>query len=93
MDVLYSASTGQWNVTFKHADAGNIKAVTTYGTKRVNAYQIFEHTLNQKEVRIFDTVIEDEKEKAGAESQRNSHCPGPAGTDEVPVCRMGLAGH
>ena len=63
MDVLYSASTGQWNVTFKHADAGNIKAVTTYGTKRVNAYQIFEHTLNQKEVRIFDTVIEDEKEK------------------------------
>lgn len=56
--VLYSAHTGEWNVTNKSYDSSNIKAVTTYGTKRINAYHIFEQTLNQKDVRIFDTKID-----------------------------------
>ncbi len=53
--VLYSPHSGEWNVTNKSMDGSNIKAVTTYGTKRINAYHIFEQTLNQKDVRIFDT--------------------------------------
>ncbi|MGM9628951.1 MAG: SNF2-related protein [Faecousia sp.] len=53
--VLYSPHTGEWNVTNKSMDGSNIKAVTTYGTKRINAYHIFEQTLNQKDVRIYDT--------------------------------------
>ena len=53
--VLYSPHSGEWNVTNKSMDSSNIKAVTTYGTKRINAYHVFEQTLNQKDVRIFDT--------------------------------------
>ena len=56
--VLYSPHTGEWNVTSKSMDGSNIKAVTTYGTSRINAYHIFEQTLNQKDVRIFDTKID-----------------------------------
>ena len=35
------------------------KPLTTYGTKRMNAYQILEQTLNQRDVRVFD-YVEDE---------------------------------
>ena len=61
--VLYSRYNGTWNITNKSADSSNIKVTTTYGTKRINAYHIFEQCLNQKDVRIFDTVIENGKEK------------------------------
>ena len=63
MNVLYSRYTGEWNITDKTSDYGNIKAVATYGTKRISAYHIFEQTLNLKDVRIFDTIIEDGNEK------------------------------
>ncbi len=63
MNILYSKCTGEWNVTNKSSDYGNIKAVTTYGTNRINAYHIFEQTLNLKDVRIFDTKIVDGNEK------------------------------
>ncbi len=63
MNVLYSKYTGEWNITEKTSDYGNIKAVTTYGTKRISAYHILEQTLNLKDVRIFDTIIEDGNEK------------------------------
>ena len=56
--VLYSPHSGEWNVTSKSMDGSNIKAITTYGTERINAYHIFEQTLNQKVVRIFDTKID-----------------------------------
>ena len=55
--ILRSSATGQWTITDKNADRGNIK--TTYGTKRMNAYQILEQTLNQRDVRVFD-YVEDE---------------------------------
>lgn len=63
MNILYSKFTGEWNISEKNSDFGNIKAVTTYGTKRISAYYIFEQTLNLKDVRIFDTIIEDGNEK------------------------------
>ncbi|MEG1753357.1 MAG: SNF2-related protein, partial [Christensenella sp.] len=62
IDVLYSKSTAQWHVTNKNADFGNIRATTTFGTKRISAYHIFEQTLNLKDVRVFDIKIENGKE-------------------------------
>ncbi|MEG0892719.1 MAG: SNF2-related protein [Oscillospiraceae bacterium] len=59
MNILYSKYNGEWNITEKTSDYGNIKAVTTYGTKRMSAYQILEQTLNLKDVRVFD-YVEDE---------------------------------
>ena len=60
--ILHSDATGQWSITEKNADRGNVKAVTTYGTKRMSAYHILEQTLNQRDVRVFD-YIEDENGK------------------------------
>ena len=57
--ILRSAATGQWGITEKNADRGNIKVSTTYGSKRMNAYAILEQTLNQRDVRVFD-YVEDE---------------------------------
>ena len=61
--VHYSAYTGAWNVEGKSYDRTSIKAYTTYGTSRINAYKIIEETLNLKDVRIFDYVIDDDGRK------------------------------
>ena len=54
MKVHYSKITGEWRIEGKSKDRGNVKAISTYGTKRVNAYEIIEDSLNLKDVRIFD---------------------------------------
>ena len=61
--VQYSSVTGQWNIKGKNADSGNPLVEATYGTGRANAYKILEDSLNLRDCRIFDTVIEDGKEK------------------------------
>nr|MCR5104996.1 DEAD/DEAH box helicase family protein [Eubacterium sp.] len=61
--VQYSDITGQWNIRGKNADRNNPLANATYGTERANAYKILEDSLNLKDCRIFDTIIEDGKEK------------------------------
>ena len=59
----YSDTSGEWRVQGKSEDsADNVRAYTTYGTKRINAYEIFEAALNQRDVRIFDKKWEDGKE-------------------------------
>ncbi len=61
--LQYSPVTGEWNVQGKSADnRDNVRIYATYGTKRINAYEIFEQTINQRDVRIFDTKMEDGKE-------------------------------
>ena len=61
----FSEYTGEWNIEGKSYDGGNVKAYSTYGTKRINAYKIIEETLNLKDVRIFDYVEDsDGKKKA-----------------------------
>ena len=57
INVHYSDYTSQWNISGKSEDRVNQRATTTYGTKRINAYKIIETTLNLKDVRIFDTII------------------------------------
>ena len=62
--VHYSPITAAWNIEGKSADGGNVAAGVTYGTNRINAYKIIEETLNLKDVRIFDTVIDDNGNEA-----------------------------
>ena len=63
--VHFSAYTGEWNIEGKSYDRSNVKAYSTYGTGRINAYKIIEETLNLKDVRIFDYVEDaDDKKKA-----------------------------
>ena len=61
--VQFSDITGQWNVKGKNADYGNTLVHNTFGTGRANAYKILEDSLNLKDTRIYDTVVEDGKEK------------------------------
>ena len=60
MKVHYSKITGEWRIEDKNKDRGNVKAISTYGTKRINAYEIIETTLNLKDVRIFDYQYDEE---------------------------------
>lgn len=56
IDIQYSKLTGNWNISGKSSDKGNIKINRTYGTQRANALRIIEDTLNLRDVRIFDYV-------------------------------------
>jgi len=63
--VNYSKATAQWFITSKNAIPYNdVAAYTTYGTDRANAYRILEESLNLRDIRIYDTVEDEEgKEK------------------------------
>lgn len=61
--VHFSEVAGSWNVEGKSNDRGNVKAESTYGTKRVNAYRIMEDTLNLRDVRVYDYVEDAEGRK------------------------------
>lgn len=55
--VDYSPSTGNWRILGKRVDAeSNTLVYNTYGTKRMNAYEILETTLNLKDARVYDRV-------------------------------------
>lgn len=62
VEVQLSPS-GEWNVKGKNLDRGNPVANSTYGTERANAYRILEDSLNLKDIKIYDTVTEDGKER------------------------------
>ena len=59
----HSSITGEWRIEGKSRDRGNVKAHSTYGTKRINAYEIVEDSLNLKDVRIFDYQYDAEGRK------------------------------
>ncbi len=58
MKVKFSEYNSQWYITSKNYDYSNVRANKTYGTNRVNAYEIIEKTLNLKDVKVFDTVTD-----------------------------------
>ncbi|MGN0462466.1 MAG: helicase-related protein [Ruminococcus sp.] len=52
--VNFVEHTGEWNITNKSSDKGNVKAYKTYGTSRVNGYKLIEDTLNLRDIKVFD---------------------------------------
>ena len=58
MKVKYSQYNSEWYITSKNYDYTNVKANKTFGTNRINAYEIIEKTLNLKDVKIFDTITD-----------------------------------
>jgi len=59
INVRYMDYTSEWNISGKSEDRYNVRANSTFGTSRINAYKIIEQTLNLKDVRIFDTIIDE----------------------------------
>lgn len=76
----FSEYTGEWNIEGKSYDGGNVKAYSTYGTKRINAYKIIEETLNLKDVRIFDYVEDSDGKRKQSSTKGNCNRSGKAGT-------------
>ena len=72
MKVHYSKITGEWRIEGKSKDRGNVKAFNTYGTKRINAYEIIEDTLNLKDVRIFDYVYDTDGRKTAVLNKKET---------------------
>ncbi len=72
MKVHYSGITGEWHIEGKSTDRGNVKAISTYGTKRINAYEIIEDTLNLKDVRIFDYVYDADGRKTAVLNKKET---------------------
>ena len=72
MKVHYSKITGEWRIEGKSKDRGNVKAISTYGTQRVNAYEIIETTLNLKDVRIFDYVYDADGRKTAVLNKKET---------------------
>ena len=63
LQVRYTAYNGDWFIENKSSDIGNVKADSTYGTKRASAYRIIEDTLNLRDTRIFDYVYDEHNNK------------------------------
>ena len=55
----YAPVSGAWYIANKSLDSNSPYVNTTYGTARRSAYKIIEETLNLRDVRVYDT-IEDE---------------------------------
>ena len=61
INVKFSQRTAEWRIDGKTAmGKGDIMSCETYGTSRANAYKILEETLNLKDVRIYDTIEDDD---------------------------------
>ena len=70
--VHFSRYTGAWNVEGKSVDRVNVKADSTYGTTRINAYKIIEDTLNLRDVRIFDYVQDRDGKKVAVLNKKET---------------------
>ena len=59
MRVKYSPYTAEWHIEGKNAvGANDVNAFSTYGTSRISAYKILENTLNLRDVRIYDKIVD-----------------------------------
>lgn len=56
IDVDYLEYTNTWRVSGKSLERNSIKVNQTFGTSRVNAYEIFESSLNLQSITVRDPV-------------------------------------
>lgn len=72
IDVKYSDFTGEYRVEGKSVDKNNDLANLTYGTSRVSAYKLIEDTLNLRDTKIYDQVIDREGKKTSILNQEET---------------------
>jgi len=54
--VSYTPLTAEWGIDGSRMDRDSVKATSTYGTRRKNAYDIIEASLNLRDARVYDRV-------------------------------------
>jgi len=63
MDVIYSSQTDAWYVKGKSEDATGTAPNITYGTKRINGYELLQDALNLRSSQIYDIKRGEDGEK------------------------------
>ncbi|GHU58170.1 hypothetical protein FACS1894133_2420 [Clostridia bacterium] len=61
-DGLRRTSAGEYKIENKKRDT-SVAATSTYGTKRMSSYAIFENLLNKRDMIVRDRVVENDKER------------------------------
>ena len=74
--VKFSHLTSEWNVEGKSKDRGNDLAEMTYGTGRVSAYKLIEDTLNLKETKVFDQIVNPDGSKTSVLNKKETMLAG-----------------
>ena len=60
ISVIFSNATGRWNITGKTKDFSNPVPTKTYGTNRLNGYELLESCLNLRDAKVYDYYTDDE---------------------------------
>lgn len=60
MRAEYSPLTDVWTITNIRWDSGNTKANSVYGTDDASGYRLLQDALNNKDTKIYDTVVDDD---------------------------------
>ncbi|MDO5397844.1 MAG: SNF2-related protein [bacterium] len=68
----YSPYTSEWSIEGKRLDFGNTLASVTYGTERVDGYQLLENSLNLRETKIYDTKLDNEGKERRVINQKET---------------------
>lgn len=58
--VEYSSLTDVWTITNIRWDNNNTKANQVYGTDNASGYRLLQDALNNKDTKIYDTVVDDD---------------------------------
>ncbi|MBP3855216.1 MAG: DEAD/DEAH box helicase family protein [Ruminiclostridium sp.] len=56
LEVEFCKPTSEWHIDNKNSDWNNPNVTFQYGTRRKNAYEIIEDTLNLRDVKVYDRV-------------------------------------
>lgn len=72
IDIKYTDFTGEYRVEGKSTDKNNDLANFTYGTSRVSAYKLIEDSLNLRDTKVYDQVIDSDGRKTSVLNQKET---------------------
>ncbi|EGG89913.1 hypothetical protein HMPREF0491_02941 [Lachnospiraceae oral taxon 107 str. F0167] len=72
IDIKYMDFTGEYRVEGKSTDKNNDLANFTYGTSRVSAYKLIEDSLNLRDTKVYDQIIDSDGKKTSVLNQKET---------------------
>ena len=72
IDIKYTDFTGEYRVEGKSTDKNNDLANFTYGTSRVSAYKLIEDSLNLRDTKVYDRIIDSDGRKTSVLNQKET---------------------
>ena len=72
IDIKYTDFKGEYRVEGKSTDKNNDLAKFTYGTSRVSAYKLIEDSLNLRDTKVYDQIIDSDGKKTSVLNQKET---------------------